>query len=434
MIILYNLIFFLFIIICSPFIISVIIFSEKRRKTVLHRLGMVPLSADTRKKAVKNKKKPIWVHALSVGEVLSAAPMVDSLRESFCDYPIVLSVSTKTGFEIANRLLKEKVDSIFFFPYDLFFSVKHICNQVDPAIVHIVESEIWPNFMCEMKKRNVPVIFVNARLSEKSFSGYRRISFFIRPVLKSFAKVCTQSIEDSMRFKILGVPLDNIKLTGNIKFDQKEINVSIKEIQETRRSMNIAYGQKIIIAGSTHNGEEAVLLEVFLMLKKKFQDLLLIIVPRDPHRGRSVCRLFKSVHFAAVIMKDIKTEKPATALDVIVVDKIGSLKKLYALADVTFVGGSLVNRGGHNPLEPAAFSKPIIFGKHMSSFAQIPNMLVEADGAICVQNSTGLYEAAKTLLEDNVKADEMGKKAFQIFNSNKGAINKTLKVVEGYIH
>ena len=433
MIILYNLIFFLLIIIFLPFIIPVIIFSEKRRKTVFHRLGIATLLTVT-KKAVKNQKKPIWVHALSVGEVLSAVPMVDCLRESFSDCRIVFSVSTQTGFEIANRLLTEKVDSIFFFPYDLIFSVKYICRQVDPAIVHIVESEIWPNFMNEMKKRNVPVIFVNARLSEKSFSGYRRISFFIRPVLKSFAKVCAQSIEDSMRFNILGVSLDNIKVTGNIKFDQKEINVPIKEIQETRRSMNIAYGQKIIIAGSTHNGEEAVILEAFLLLKKKFPDLLLIIVPRDPRRGRSVYRLFKSAAFTAVIMKDIKTEKFATAIDVMVVDKIGSLKKLYALADVTFVGGSLVNRGGHNPLEPAAFSKPIIFGKHMSSFAQIPNMLLEADGAVCVQNSKGLYEAMKTLLEDNVKADEMGKKAFQVFNSNKGAINKTLKVVEGYIH
>ena len=435
MIFLYNILFFTVIILCFPLIIPIVLLSDKRRKTVLQRLGFVCSKTDT----LQNKfhhfgKKPIWVHALSVGEVLSAEPLVRELKQRFKFRDIVLSVSTKTGFEIANKRLKETVDSIFFYPYDLAFSVKRIAARIDPELVVIVESDIWPNFLFEMKRRHIPVILANARLSKRSFSGYRKVLFFTGPLFLSFANICTQSVEDARRFRCLGVPSDRIRITGNVKFDQENRLLSTAEIEDLRMSMNIKPQQKVLLAGSTHKGEESILLDAFLRLKREFGSLLLIIVPRDPTRARSVCRIFKTKGFSAFLMRELDragaNKRSDKISDVIIVDAIGVLKKLYALADVAFVGGSLVKHGGHNPLEPAAFSRPIIFGDDMSDFVEISNMLVESGGAVRVQDAESIYNIVSNLLTDDRKAEKMGSMAMKVFNANKGAVEKTLNVIE----
>ena len=412
-----------------PLIIPFVLATDKRRKTVLHRLGLMPLpKAISQNRSQKRDNRPIWIHALSVGEVLSAVPLVKELKSCFKHQDIVFSASTKTGFEIANNLLKENVDSIFFFPYDLLVSVKHIAAKVEPAIVIIVESDIWPNFLFEMKRRNVPVILVNARLSKKSYFGYKRFLFFSKRLFLFFSKICVQSSEDASRFSLLGIPRGRITITGNIKFDQQYDFAGREEIEKLRQSLLIKPSQKILLAGSTHYGEEAILLDAFSRLKKKYPDLILIIVPRNPDRARSVCRICKSAGLFAVTMSELEEKKPEP--DVIVVDRIGILKMLYATADIAFVGGSLVRCGGHNPLEPAAFSRPIIFGPDTSDFADISDMLVESGGAISVNDAEGIYNIVLELLTDNHKAGEMGSMAFKVFNANKGAVDKTLNVIE----
>ncbi len=254
---------------------------------MLQRLGLTPLPHSS-------LSSPIWVHALSVGETLSAAPLVKQLKDHFKDRNIVFSVSTKTGFEIANKIIKQHADAVFFFPYDLIFSVKHVINKTDPCLVVIVETDIWPNFLSELKKRGIPVFLVNTRLSKKSFSGYKRFSFFIKPVFMKLTKICTQSQEDAHRFENIGLPSNLVTVTGNIKFDQESDPVSDAEIKEMRQSMRVPPSQKIILAGSTHEGEETILLNVFSRLRKEYEDILLIIVPRDPYRGGAVCRISKS--------------------------------------------------------------------------------------------------------------------------------------------
>ena len=381
----------------------------------------------------KSNKKPIWVHALSVGEVLSSVPFVMKLKKCFKHKRIVFSASTKTGFEIANKVLKKNVASIFFFPFDLLFSVKYITRKIDPAIVIIVESDIWPNFLFEMKKRNVPVILINARLSKRSFKGYKRFSFISRKLFLSFAKICTQSIEDARRFMLLGIPSDMISTTGNIKFDQPYDSVSEKEIEILKQSMNIQPFKKILMAGSTHEGEESILIDAFSRIRKDFADTVLIVVPRNPERAGSVVKLCKSAGFSSIPMKDFRNIDKDERFDVIVVDVIGILKRLYAMANVAFVGGSLVDLGGHNPLEPAAFSRPIIFGQYMSNFAHISQMLVDSGGAVQVQDTDTLYETIAGILSDSGKAQDMGEKAFNVFNANKGAVDKTLKVIESQL-
>ena len=415
-----------------PLIVPLVLATDKRRKTVLHRLGLSPLpKAISQNRSQKRDNRPIWIHALSVGEVLSAVPLVKELKSCFKHQDIVFSASTKTGFEIANNLLKESVNSIFFFPYDLLISVKHIAAKVEPAIVIIVESDIWPNFLFEMKRRNVPVILVNARLSKKSYFGYKRFLFFSKRLFLSFSKICVQSSEDAHRFRLLGIPPGRITITGNIKFDQQYDFAGREEIEKLRQSLLIKPSQKILLAGSTHYGEEAILLNAFSRLKKKYPDLILIIVPRNPDRARSVCRICKSAGLFAVTMSELEEKKPGP--DVIVVDRIGILKMLYATADIAFVGGSLVRSGGHNPLEPAAFSRPIIFGPDMSDFADISNMLIRSGGAISVQDAEGIYNIVSELLTDNQKAGEMGSMAFKVFNANKGAVKKTLNIIEDII-
>ena len=221
-------------------IIPIALISDKRRKTVLQRLGIAGLSREfMHGKSGKPVRKYIWVHALSVGEVLSSVPLVKGLMECSNTRDIVFSASTKTGFDIAKQYLTDAVHSIFYFPYDLTFSVKRIVRKIDPAVVVIVETDIWPNFLFEMKKRQVPVILVNARLSKKSYFGYKRLGLFAKQIFLNFFHICAQSLEDAGRFQELGVPFDRITITGNVKFDVTHQIQGSQETDRLRQSMHM---------------------------------------------------------------------------------------------------------------------------------------------------------------------------------------------------
>lgn len=417
-----------------PLIIPMVLISDKRRRTVLQRLGIARLPKElTRKRPDTSEKKRVWIHALSVGEVLSSIPLVKGLKECSNTGDIVFSASTKTGFDIAEQYLTDAVHSIFYFPYDLTFSVKHIVQKIDPAVVVIVETDIWPNFLFEMKKRQVPVILVNARLSEKSFIGYKRLGLFAKQVFLNFFHICTQSLKDAERFQELGVPFDRITKTGNVKFDGTHQIQDSQETDRLRQSMHIQNARKVFLAGSTHPGEESMLLDAFSRIKHHGDDLLLIVAPRNPKRAGSVFRIFDSAGYSVGLMKELKKMSSGKKLDVIIIDTIGLLKKLYAIADIAFIGGSLVNCGGHNPLEPAAFSKPIIFGRDMSDFRDISKMLLDAGGAVRVKDEKDLYKTLVSLIENEKRALEMGKNALGVLTANKGAVEKTIKVIKPYL-
>ncbi len=434
MLFLYNILFFIVMILGFPLIIPMVLISDKRRRTVLQRLGIARLPRElTRKRPDPFEKKRVWIHALSVGEVLSSVPLVKGLKECFNAGDIVFSASTKTGFDIAKQNLTDTVHSIFYFPYDLTFSVKRIVRKIDPAVVVIVETDIWPNFLFEMKKRQVPVILVNARLSKKSYFGYKRLGLFARQVFLKFFHICTQSSEDAERFQELGVPFDRITITGNVKFDVTHQIQCSQETDSLRQSMHIQNTRKVFLAGSTHPGEESMLLDAFSRIKHHEIDLLLIVAPRNPKRAGSVFRIFNSAGYSVGLMKELKKISSGKRFDVIIIDTIGFLKKLYAIADIAFIGGSLVNCGGHNPLEPAAFSKPIIFGHDMSDFADISRMLLDAGGAVCVEDAKNLYNALVSLMENDKRALEMGKNALGVLTANKGAVEKTIKVIKPYL-
>ena len=432
--ILYNFLMFMGLTLGLPLIIPTVLTTEKRRKTFLQRLGLAGLPESIKKRnSFSSSNKPIWVHALSVGEVISAVPLVKGLTGHLGKNSIVFSAATKTGFEVAGKLLKDRVDAIFFYPYDLLFSVKYITAKVDPAAVILVETDIWPNFLFELKKRRVPVALVNARLSKNSFHSYSRISFFMEPMLSTFSRICAQSTEDVHRFEDLGFPSNRIIRTGNIKFDQELDTAPKADLEELRQSMGIKPRQDILLAGSTHKGEEEILLEAFSRLQREFSDLLLVVAPRDPDRAESVCGIFRSAGLSAHSLKDLGRVEPVTKFDVIVIDTIGILRRLYALADIAFVGGSLVSLGGQNPLEPAAYSKPILFGPDMSDFREVSHLLLRAGGAVRVHDADSLYRNVAMLLGDRNRSQTIGKKAFDVFCANKGAVEKTLREIRSIL-
>jgi len=358
---------------------------------------------------------------------------VNAIKRTFKDASLFFSVSTLTGFQIANERLGHHADGVFYYPYDFIFSVRRIIGRINPTLMLIVETDIWPNFLYELKRRKIPVILVNARFSDRSFKGYLRLSFFLKPVFRSFTKVCVQSAPDLARISRLGILPENIAVTGNIKFEKACETSDSDNGVDIRRRLKTAPGQKVFIAGSTHDGEESMILEAFLRMRQQYGNLLLIVVPRDPDRAPLVNEAFQSKGLQTALFSELDPKGSASPGDAVVVDTMGVLGRLYAMADVAYVGGSLVNRGGHNPLEPAAYAKPILFGPDMSDFKDIAQKLLASGGAVQIQDTETLYEVVMMLFRDGNKAERMGRKAHEILCANRGAIARTVAVVKGCI-
>ncbi len=397
----------------------------------MQRLGFSPVTPGKRSGKGKSVIKPIWIHALSVGEVLSAAPLIHAVRKAHPNAPLVFSATTGTGFEIARARFSSLTDIIFYYPFDLIFSVKHRINEISPRFVIIVETDIWPNFIFELKRKQIPVFLVNARLSIKSYKGYGKIGFFTRPLFSAFTAVLTQTGEDAERYRALGVYDDNAVVTGNLKFDQTIEPAGPEEKASLRKSLGVADGQRLILAGSTHEGEEPVLVDAFLKLKAEFGNLALVIVPRDIDRAKTIRKTVQQVHSSVEIMSE--TESGGTSPDIVIVDATGILKQLYALADIAFVGGSLARRGGHNPLEPAMYGRPVLFGPDMSNFKEISQMLLHEHGAFSVKDAGEIYKTGRMLLLNNHAARDAGQRAYNVFTANKGAVNRTIAAINGRI-
>ncbi len=424
----YNLLLYILLIPAGPLIGLMLLFSAKRRKTFLHRLGV----SDFIPRKTSLAEAPIWIHALSVGEVLSAVPLTEALGRRFGKDRVVFSASTQTGFQVAWQRLAGRVGGIFFFPYDLGFAVRRVVKAVSPGLVVIVESDVWPNFLARLGKIGIPALLVNARLSKRSFHGYRRIAYFAGRMFNRFDAVFVQSEADAERFKALGVLSEKIRVAGNVKFHMSGPAVSDTQRQALRKVLHIGADRRILVAGSTHRGEEGIVIETFVALRRKFSGLMLILAPRDPERAEAVERLCKGHGLSSVYMSRVDLQS-SVSLDVMIVDQIGALSRLYSLADIAFVGGSLAPLGGHNPLEPAAFSKPVLFGPDMSDFATIATALIEAGGAVQIRDVESFQRIAESLLSDSALARNMGERALSVFADNQGAVESIVVEIEKLI-
>lgn len=377
-------------------------------------------------------KKRIWIHALSLGEVISAQPFVRGLKEQHKNLDIVFTASTKTGFDMAGHLLFNKqvplADQLGYFPFDLGYSVKKISRLIDPDVVVIIETDLWPNFLYEMGRRHIPTVLINARLSNRSLRGYLFFKNFSTLFFSGLTQIMVQTALDKKRFQQLGIDPGKISVTGNIKFDQPVVNMDAKMRDRLKNRFGVKAQTQVLVAGSTHRGEETILCAVYQKLKHDFPGFLMILAPRDPKRCLEISSYFLSREVNTAVLSAL--EESTDAPDVILVDTMGELSSVYAICDVAFIGGSMVAQGGHNPLEPASFSKPILFGKDMSDFLLIADWLVEKGGAKQVASVEDLIKELTSLLGSRQEQMRMGSRSFEVFSQNSGAVPRIIREME----
>lgn len=424
----YNLFMLTAIGLLCPIWIPLVCLRKKYRGTFLNRLFMQPVAG--KENACKGTGPPgrIWIHALSVGEVLSAEPLVKALSKKHGAEKLIFSASTHTGFETARRVIAPHVKAVRHFPYDTIFSVKRAVKVIRPRQVVIVETDIWPNFLYRMDRLGIPVCLVNARLSERSFRGYKRFDFVMAPLLKAFRCVCAQTDRDRRRFINLGVSGNAVVAVGNMKFDQAPANISVSDRQQLSATLNLPAGSPCWVAGSTHQGEEEILCDAYRMLFASGIEAALIVAPRDPGRAVDVCGVFNRRGIQAMTLAQM--ERHHRPSKVVVIDRIGILRRLYALADVTFVGGSLVKAGGHNPLEPASLAKPVLFGPHTDDFHWICRTLEIKGGALRVFDANRMVDIVRELILNEEKNIRVGQAAYTVFRNHRGAVARTMAMIE----
>jgi len=370
----------------------------------------------------------IWVHAVSVGESIAAAPMVRALLEAYPDLPITLTCMTPTGSErIRAMFADEPRVQHCYLPYDLPWAVRGFLDRVQPRLGVIMETELWPNLIHQCAKRGIPVALANARLSERSARGYARFAKLTRPMLGEMSLIAVQTETEAQRFRDLGARPECVRVTGSIKFDLKIDEQLLPRAQALRAQWG-ASQRPAWIAASTHEGEDASILEAHRRVLQAHGDALLILVPRHPERFDAVaaqCREgFTSVRRSS-------GEPVLAQTQVLVGDSMGELLFLYALADIAFVGGSLVERGGHNPLEPAALRLPVLMGPHVFNFLEIGAMLREAGALQQVEDAQELAQAVLRLIESPQEARRMGEAGRAVMQANQGALRRLLEGIAG---
>ncbi|NMT65285.1 lipid IV(A) 3-deoxy-D-manno-octulosonic acid transferase [Marinobacter orientalis] len=371
----------------------------------------------------------IWVHAVSVGETIAAAPLVKALLRRNPDIPILMTAMTHTGSARARALFGDRVRYAFS-PYDTPGAVRRFVDRVRPRALVIMETELWPNMIALSKQRDVPIFLINARLSARSARGYERVASLVKPLLRSITWIAAQADEDASRFLRIGAQPESVSVTGSIKFD-------VELSDETRSAasglrLTLGTDRPVWIAASTHEGEDRQILEAHQQIMAEFPDALLVIVPRHPERFDDVAGLARSMGLA-VLRRSAEDDRKASGnhhFQVYVGDTMGELLMLYGACDIAFVGGSLIERGGHNPLEPAAWAMPVLSGPHIFNFETIYNRLDEGEGLYITASSEALATCVVRLIADKAAAERAGDNALAVVNANRGALEK---VVDGIV-
>lgn len=382
------------------------------------------------KQAVTNRDV-IWLHAVSVGEVNICTQLIQALEPRLPNAKLVVSTTTSTGMGELRRKLPSHIEKIYY-PIDRRRYVQRALKVLRPAAVILVEAEIWPNFLWCLQDRKIPAFLVNARLSARSFRGYRRFPALFRPLFAGFTGVGVQHQDDAKRLVELGCRPEAIHIVGNLKFDAVQLDERrLLDVPALLRQVGSHAQAPILVAGSTHDGEEDLLAQIYLRLKSKFPDLFLILVPRHMERGKQVGAQLQARGIRHVFRSEVGTEtqfEPGQ-LDCLLVNTTGELKYFYEQATVIFVGKSLTAKGGQNPIEPGAFAKPMVFGPHMENFEAIAAAFVNQGGAIQVPDAADLETTLEKLLADPARREELGRNALQVVRSNKGSVDRTVDMI-----
>lgn len=416
----YSLLLFLSMIFIIPVYFVKFKVLKKERLFLKERLG---LSVNLEKLSDKS----VWIHAVSVGEVLSLQSLVKRLKEKNPEVSICFSSLTADGLRIAKEKLKG-IDLYFFLPFDFAWTVRKFLRSLKPAVLVLAESEFWPRLLREAKRESGGVLLINGRISPRSIKKYHRFRLIFVRILRNIDFFLLQTCREKDSLAKIGIPRDRMEVVGNLKTEILLPRFGESEKAELRSKYGILEGHKIVLAGSTHKGEEERLIEAFSRARKQRKDVDLILAPRHPERAEELQRLLRDSSFRVVRRSEIE---PGKRWDVFVLDTIGELASMYALCDAAFIGGSLIPRGGQNFLEPAFYGKPIFFGPNMSNFQELADRFLDKEAASVIKDPEDLKRVF--LFDNEPQLIKMGENAASLLSEFQGATQRTLRRIETYL-
>jgi 3-deoxy-D-manno-octulosonic-acid transferase len=379
------------------------------------------------------KHPAIWLHAVSVGEVNICAQVIRELRQRAPQYRIIVSTTTSTGMGELHKRLPEGVEKVYY-PVDFLPFVRRALDRIQPVAVALIEAEIWPNFLWELQRREIPHFLLNARVSERSHRGYRRFGFLFAPLFATFEGVGAQNEEDAVRLREIGCQPDAVHVFGNLKFDAVHLPTKRPlDVPALLASLGVKPGAPVLLGGSTFPGEEKILGEIFLRLRQQQPDLFLILVPRHFERAPAALADLTALGLKVTCRSDLNGAAPLPQTDCLLVNTTGELVYFYEHATVVFVGKSLTANGGQSPIEPAALGKAMTFGSNMQNFASIVRSFLLAQGAVQVRDAAELELILAGLLSHADKRNELGRNALAVVQQNQGATTRTIDMLLGKI-
>ena len=414
----------------SPVILLILLTKQRCRRGLFQRIGWVPKKLDSLPSPV------VWIHAVSLGEVLAVVPLVKALQKRYPDWSFLVSTVTETGREAVEQRLSGVAEHCYL-PLDFPWAVKAYVEKCRPSVFLFVETELWPNLLKCFSRYGIPTVLINGRLSSRSFRRYRLIKGFMTEML-SFVNCCLmQSERDAQRIRELGAPPDRVYRTGNMKFDQDLESQSLELPQMTRSVLGLVEGEELIVAGSTHSEEEDQLLQCYQRLYQAVPTSVLLLAPRHIERVESVEAKVHAHNLDSVKRSDMKNgdagpPKPG-APRVIILDTRGELAQVYALGRVAFVGGTLVPIGGHNLLEPAQWGTPVFFGPYTDHCTEVVELLVQSGGGVQVQDADELFTKILQAFQDPSITQQMGSAAGRVVKENQGVVNRNLELLGSFM-
>lgn len=424
---LYNILFLVGFILASPYYFLKMWRRGNWREGFGQRFGRY----GSRIKVAITNRHTLWLHAVSVGEVNLCLQLIRALEPRVPNLKIIVSTTTSTGMGELQKKLPAHVAKIYY-PVDLRRCVSRALKTLHPEAVVLVEAEIWPNFLWSLRSRRTPVLLVNARLSERSYRGYRRFGFLFRPLFASLAGVGAQSEADAARLIELGCRPEAVQVLGSLKFDTAKVDERrLLDVAALLRQLGVPEGAPVLLGGSTHAGEEAILADIFLRLRARFPELFLVLVPRHFERGKEVGAELtqRGIEFMYRREITVSTQLAPRSLQALVVNTTGELKYFYEEATVVFVGKSLTAEGGQNPIEPGALGRAMVFGPNMQNFPEIAPRFVQEGGAVQVRDAAGLEQAIAALLADPERRATLGRNAQRVVKASSGALERTVEMI-----
>jgi len=425
---LYNFLLLLAAALLAPLPILILLTRRKQRRIFFERCALT--YADC---LPASGVRPFWIHAVSVGEVMASVQLIQELKLRFPEHPVVLSTTTATGNATA-RAHAKAADAIIYFPFDFTFIVNCALQRIQPKMFLSIETEIWPNLYRALNSRNIPALIVSGRISEKSFKTYHTLRFFFARVLDTVSQFCMQTQADADRIIRIGAPEDRVTVCGNIKFDLSSPDITQDEKSTLLKQFGLTANQPVLIAGSTHQGEEQLVLNAFCDMRKDIPELILLLAPRHPERFDEAAKTITACNLACIRRSAIQEGTQRIDEPIILLDTIGELIRIYSIGTVVFIGGSLIEGiGGHNPLEPALAGKPVIFGPHMSNFKEIARILTQKNAAFQIDNPALLVAKTRELLGTPDMCSQVGKTALGVIQQNSGAVKKIADTVQAVL-